>query len=303
MQQPSSTVRSTAERARQGQRSTLVGVGANLLLVMVKGAAGVLGHSYALIADAIESASDIFTSLFVWLGLRAAAREPDANHPYGHGKAEPLASLLVAGALVLAAAVIVWQSIGHILTPHKVPSPYTLLVLGGVVIVKEWLFRHIEQVGEEVGSGAVKADAWHHRSDAITSLTAFVGISIAIIGGPGYEAADDWAAIGASLIIVYNAYRIFRPALGEIMDEAPAGTWPEDVARVARTVPGVLGTEKCIVRKMGLEYFVDLHVLVDGDLSVREGHAVAHAVKDAVIAQLPDVYDVLVHIEPEEWHR
>ncbi|RAK70601.1 cation diffusion facilitator family transporter [Hymenobacter edaphi] len=300
---PSPSVRPTAERVQRGQRSTLVGVGANLLLAMVKGAAGVLGHSYALIADAIESASDIFTSLFVWLGLRAAAREPDENHPYGHGKAEPLASLLVAGALVLAAGIIVWQSIGHILTPHKIPSPFTLLVLGGVVIVKEWLFRHIDQVGEEVGSGAVKADAWHHRSDAITSLTAFVGISIAIIGGPGFESADDWAAIGASLIIVFNAYHIFRPALGEIMDEAPAGTWPEDVARVARTVPGVLGTEKCIVRKMGFEYFVDLHVLVDGDISVREGHAVAHAVKDAVIAQLPAIYDVLVHIEPEDWHQ
>lgn len=303
MSQTSPSVRSTAERAQRGQRSAMVGIGANLLLAMVKGAAGVLGNSYALIADAIESASDIFTSLFVWLGLRAAAREPDENHPYGHGKAEPLASLLVAGALVLAAGIIVWQSVRHILTPHKIPSPYTLLVLGMVVIVKEWLFRHITQVGEEVGSGAVKADAWHHRSDAITSLTAFVGISIAIIGGPGFEAADDWAAIGASLIICYNAYHIFRPALGEIMDEAPAGTWPADVARVARTVPGVLGTEKCMVRKMGFEYFVDLHVLVDGDLSVREGHAVAHAVKDAVIAQLPAVYDVLVHIEPEDWHQ
>ncbi|SHM24241.1 cation diffusion facilitator family transporter [Hymenobacter psychrotolerans] len=286
------------ERAERGQTSTLWGIGANVALVLGKGTAGVLGHSYALIADAIESATDIISSGIVWLGLRTAAREPDENHPYGHGKAEPLAALLVAGALMAAAGFIAYESILRIQTPHQLPARFTLGVLAVVIVIKEFLYRRVLRVGKEVDSAAVKADAWHHRADAITSCTAFVGISIALLGGPGYESADDWAALVACCFIVYNAYHIFRPAFGEIMDEAPEGTWTEDIRALAEGVPGVVATEKCFVRKMGLEFFADLHVIVDGSISVREGHAIAHAVKAAIMQAKPAVYNVLVHIEP-----
>jgi len=296
MEQP---VQSTnRERAERGQSSTLLGIGANVALVLGKGTAGVVGHSYALIAEAIESGTDILSSLIVWLGLRTAAREPDANHPYGHGKAEPLAAIMVAVALVAAATYIATEGILHILTPHQLPAPFTLAVLAVVIVLKETLYRRVNKVGEEVDSSAVKADAWHHRADVITSCTAFIGISIALIGGKGYESADDWAALVACCFIVFNAYHIFRPAFGEIMDEAPAGTWAEDVRALAEAVPGVVATEKCYVRKMGFEFFADLHVIVDGTISVREGHAIAHAVKARIMQVKPAIYDVLVHIEP-----
>ena len=288
-----------SQRAQRGQDSTLLGIGANIALVLGKGAAGILGHSYALVAEAIESATDVFSSGIVWLGLRTAAREPDENHPYGHGKAEPLAAIAVATGLICAAAYIATEGIHNICTPHQLPAPFTLIVLGVVIVVKETLYRRVQKIGEEVDSNAVRADAWHHRADVLTSGTAFIGISIALIGGKGYESADDWAALVACGFIVYNAYRIFRPAFGEIMDEAPAGTWAEDVRTLAEQVPGVVTTEKCFVRKMGFEFFADLHVVVDGTISVREGHAIAHAVKAAITRAKPAIYDVLVHIEPD----
>lgn len=285
-------------QAERGQKTTLIGIAVNIGLVLVKGLAGWLGNSYALVADAMESGTDIITSIFVWFGLRTASKAPDLDHPYGHGKAEPLAAIVVALALVGAAILIAVQSIHNIQVPHEIPAPFTLAVLAGVVLVKEILFRRISKVGAETDSSAVKADAWHHRSDAITSLTAFVGISIALIGGPGYESADDWAALLASLVIVYNAYLIFRPSFGEIMDETPAGDWQSELKALALTVPQVKGIDKYRVRKTGFEYFVDLHVLVPGDLTVKQGHDIAHAVKAAILREKPSVYDVLVHIEP-----
>jgi len=288
------------QRAERGQTSILIGIGANIALVLGKGTDGVVGHSYALIAEAIESGTDIFSSLIVWLGLRTAAREPDENHPYGHGKAEPLAAIMVAVALLGAAAYIATEDIIHIITPHQLPAPFTLTVLAVVIIIKETLYRRVNKIGEEVDSNAVKADAWHHRADVITSCTAFVGISIALLGGKGWEAADDWAALVVCCFIVYNAYHIFRPAFGEIMDEAPGGTWTEDIRALAEAVPGVVATEKCFVRKMGFEYFADLHVIVDGTISVHDGHNISGAVKAAIIRAKPAVYNVLVHIEPME---
>jgi len=285
-------------QAERGQKTTLIGIAVSIVLLVIKGTAGWLGHSYALIADAIESGTDVITSTFVWFGLRVAARKPDENHPYGHGKAEPLAAIVVSMALLGAAIFIAVESIHNIQVPHEVPAPFTLAVLAGVVIVNEVLFRRIVQVGTETESSAVKADAWHHRSDAITSLTAFVGISIALIGGPGYESADDWAALLASGFIVFNAYHIFRPSFGEIMDESPAGDWKAEIEAIALTVPNVKRVEKCIVRKTGFEYFVDMHVQVPANLTVKQGHDIAHAVKRAIMAEKPAVYDVLIHIEP-----
>jgi cation diffusion facilitator family transporter len=282
----------------RGIRSTILGMLVNCVLAAGKFAAGVLGHSYALIADGIESLTDVGSSAVVLVGLRIAMRPPDENHPYGHGKAEPMAAVVVALALFGAAVVIAVESIHEISTPHSIPEPWTLGVLAVIVLIKEGLFRYVFRTGSEVGSTAVKTDAWHHRSDAITSALAFVGISIALLGGKGWESADDWGALLASGLIAFNAFLLLRPAVAELSDAVPDGFLIDDVRAVALKVPGVVTLEKSLVRKLGFDYYLDLRVIVDGALSVREGHSIAHAVKDSVRQTFPRVADVLVHIEP-----
>jgi cation diffusion facilitator family transporter len=286
--------------AKRGIRSTVIGILTNLILAIVKAVAGVLGNSYALIADAIESLTDVLSSLVVFLGLRMAMRPPDENHPYGHGKAEPIAAVIVSFSLVAAAITIAIKSVHEIVTPHLAPAPFTLAVLAVVVIIKEVLFRYVVNVGEHTASTAVKTDAWHHRSDAITSGLAFVGISIALAGGRGWEGADDWAALLASGIILYNAAQLARPAVAELTDEVPAIDLLDKTRAVALAVPGVAGLDKSYIRKMGFDYYLDIHVLVDGNLPVWRGHEIAHQVKDEIRRAHPQVADVLVHIEPSE---
>ena len=285
--------------ADKGIRSIQRGIFVNLFLAIVKGLVGIWGNSFALVADAIESVADIFTSIIVWVGLKAASKAPDENHPYGHGRAEPLAGIVVAVSLVVAALVIAVEAVKNILTPHELPKPYTLIVSIVVIIVKELMFRYVNKTADDIGSTALKGDAWHHRSDAITSFTAAVGILIAILGGKGYESADDWAALVAAVFIVYNALLIFLPAFNEVMDMAPPQYLVEEIKEIAKEVPGVKDVEKCFVRKSGFEYFVDIHVIVDGNLSVREGHEIAHRVKDHVMKTKPIVYNVFTHIEPD----
>ncbi len=289
------------KRIERGLKSTLIGILVNIVLALTKGIAGYLGNSYALIADAIESASDVISSTIVWSGLKVASIPRDENHPYGHGKAEPLAAVIVSIALFIAAITIAIQSIREIITPHHSPAAFTLIVLLGVVLVKELLFRFIIKIGEEEHSTAVKTDAWHHRSDAITSSAAFIGILIALIGGESYASADDYAALFASFIIIFNAYRLFKPAIDEIMDTAPSPEIENEVRDVAGAVPGVVGLDKCFVRKMGLDYYVDLHVVVDGDMSVRDGHEIGHQVRDIICRSNPKIADVLIHIEPHSF--
>ncbi len=279
-------------------RSTLVGIGANLMLAVIKATAGIVGHSYALLADAVESSMDIASSLIVWLALRYSVKPPDENHPYGHGKAEPLAGMAVSLVLFAAAAGIAIESVREIRTPHHAPAPFTLVVLVLVIAVKETLFRYVFKVGDSTRSTAVKSDAWHHRSDALTSGGAFVGISIALIGGAGYESADDWAALFAAFIIALNAYLLLRPALDELTDAKPDPALEAEVRRVAGDIPDVIGTHKCHVRKMGFDYYVDLDVIVNGAMTVTRGHEIAHDVQDAIRAANPLFTKVLIHVEP-----
>lgn len=283
-----------------GSRMALLGAVVNSLLACVKITAGILGNSYALIADGMESTLDIFSSFLVWAGLRVASLPPDDTHPYGHGKAETLSAIGVALLLLTTSLFLAIKSVHEILTPHHAPAPFTLAVLMLVIIIKEYLFRRVLNQGSEIGSHAMASDAWHHRADAITSLGAFAGISVALIGGPGYESADDYAALLACGVIAFNGIRILGPALNEAMDTAPDPKIEQAIRSAAAAVEGVEGIEKCRVRKMGLEFYVDIHVLVDGDLQVRAGHAIAHAVKDAVRAEVRAVADVLVHIEPAD---
>jgi cation diffusion facilitator family transporter len=283
---------------KEALRLTSLGVVINLALAIVKITVGVLGQSYALIADGIESAGDVLSSLVVWGGLRISLRAADGNHPYGHGKAESLAGLTVALALFGAATIIMTQSIQEIMHPQQAPAWFTLPVLAGVIALKEWLYQRANAAGRTIHSQALRNDAWHHRSDAMTSLTAFIGISIALVGGVGYESADDWAALLACGVIVLNGFRLVGPSINEVMDAAVPESLAQTLRQLAADVPGVGRIEKCRIRKSGLHHFMDIHVQVPGNLTVNAGHEIAHRVKDSLCASPYAVADVVVHIEP-----
>lgn len=281
-------------------KATYFSIIGNTILAIIKGLAGFFGNSYALIADAIESTTDIFASFLVLFGLKYSNRPADKNHPYGHGRAEPLITFLVVGFLITSASIIAYESIQNIGTPHALPKTWTLFVLAPLIIWKEISFRLVMKKAIETNSSSLKADAWHHRSDALTSVSALIGISIALYFGKGYETADDWAALFASGFILYNSYLIFRPALVEIMDEHLYDGLIEDIRKVSLTVEGVEGTEKCFVRKSGMSYHVDLHATVNADISVKQGHEIAHQLKDVLQNDIPQLGHVLIHIEPNE---
>jgi cation diffusion facilitator family transporter len=281
-------------------RATQIGIAISIMLVFVKGAAGHFGHSYALIADATETGADVFSSTLLWVGLKIAIKPADTRHPYGHGKAEPIASIIIAFFLMGAALWIGWHALELVRTPHPMPRSFTLYVLLFVIIIKEGMFRYVLKLGNEINSSAVKADAHHHRSDAITSVAAFIGISIALIAGKGYEGADDWAALLASGLIFYNSIQLLRPGLAEIMDAAPSSEIVDSVRLLAGEVKEVKFIEKCFVRKMGFDYFVDLHIQIDAHLTVSEGHRISHLVKDRLLESSLNIKNVLIHVEPYE---
>ncbi|NBP75272.1 MAG: cation transporter [Crocinitomicaceae bacterium] len=281
-------------------RTTYFSIVGNASLAIIKGLAGFFGNSYALIADAIESTADIFSSFLVLFGLKYASRPADKNHPYGHGRAEPLITFLVVGFLITSATIIAYKSIKNIGTPHELPKIWTLFVLIPLIIWKEISFQLVIRKAKETNSSSLKADAWHHRSDAITSIAALIGISIALYFGKGYETADDWAALFASGFILYNSYKIFRPALGEIMDEHLYDDLVADIRKVSLSCAGVVATEKCFVRKAGMKYHVELHAIVQADITVKNGHEIAHKLKDTLLDDIPQLGHVLIHIEPTE---
>lgn len=281
-------------------RTTYFSILGNTSLALIKGLAGIFGNSYALIADAMESTTDIFSSLLVLLGLTYAKRPADKNHPYGHGKIEPLITFIIVAFLVTSATIIASESIHHIQTPHKTPEPWTLYVLGGIILWKEISFRIVIKKSKETNSSSLKADAWHHRSDAITSIMAFLGILIALVFGEGYENADDWAALLASGFILYNSYLIFRPALAEVMDEHLYDDLLAEIRERSVEVEGIVGTEKCFIRKAGMKYYVDLHAIVSAYISVKEGHDISHQLKDHLQREIPNLENILIHIEPNE---
>jgi cation diffusion facilitator family transporter len=281
-------------------KATYFSIIGNTSLAIMKGLAGFFGNSYALVADAIESTTDIFASFLVLFGIKYSNRPADENHPYGHGRAEPLITFLVVGFLITSATIIAYESILNIGTPHDLPKSWTLIVLAIIICWKEYSFQMVMKKSIITNSSSLKADAWHHRSDAITSIAAFIGISIALILGKGYEAADDWAALFASFFILYNSYLIFRPALGEIMDEHRYDDLVENIRQESLKVNGIIGTEKCFIRKAGMKYHVDLHAIVDATITVKEGHDLAHKLKDTLRSKISELGHVLIHIEPNE---
>lgn len=288
-----------------GLKATLMGIIINLMLAVIKAAAGFLGNSYALIADAVESVTDIFSSLIVFWGLKISARPADADHPLGHGKAEPLAALAVGSFLIFAAGMIAYQSVAEVLHPHTLPAPWTLIVLVGIVALKLLLSKFAHGIADAIGSSAVKSDAWHHQSDALTSAAAFIGISVAILGNHfhpeiNWSSADDWAALFSSFIIAYNGISIIKTTINELMDAHPGLEIEHKIRDAAKSVEGVENLHKCFIRKMGFDYYVELDVRVSESLNIREGHRIAHEVQDTVRSTLPHIRfgRVTVHIEP-----
>jgi cation diffusion facilitator family transporter len=287
------------DRAEKGARLVVRGMVLNVVLGLIKVGGGVLGNAYALVADGIESFSDIAISVLIWAGFKWAARPPDANHPYGHGKAEAVAGLLTSVVVLGASAGVGWHAVNEIRDPQRLPHWWTLVILAGVIAAKVVFSRRLNEVGRDTDSTALGAEAWHHLSDAITSAAAFVGIAIAVTGGQAYAAADGWAALIASAVIAFNGVLIFQKALNEVMDIAVPVKMENDVRALAARVPGVTSLDKCRVRKSGLSYLVDIQIRVPGEMSVRQGHGIAHAVKDTLLASRLRVSDVTVHVEPK----
>jgi cation diffusion facilitator family transporter len=277
---------------------TLTGLCINGALAIGKLVAGLLGHSHALVADAVESFADLFSSLIVWRGVLVASKPPDADHPYGHGKAEPITSALIAAMLLAASMGIAIHSIQGIFTRHDLPAPWTLGVLLVVIVIKEGLFRYVRREALKTGSLLVRTDAWHHRSDAITSLAAATGIGVSIVGGEAYAIADEIAALIAAAIIAWNGWLALRPALHELMDTTPDPLLLQEIQRLAEKVRGVEAVGKCQARRMGWNLTVDMHVSVDPDMCVRDAHFIAHAVEDYLRERMPQSSGVLVHLEP-----
>ncbi|HSY74160.1 MAG TPA: cation diffusion facilitator family transporter [Dongiaceae bacterium] len=291
------------DRLQRGLRATFLGIAVNVILGAAKFLAGIFGHSHALIADATESFADIFNSLVVWRGIVVAAAPPDEEHPYGHSKAEPLAAAFGAVMLMLAA---LWITIKggvdiyhwHEGIPREQPQWFTLVALGVVVFVKEGLFRFVSSEGSDIDNSAVKTDAWHHRADAITSVAAAIGVTIALIGGPKYVCADDAAAIFAAFIIGWSGWHLLHQAVSELMDKAPDPKIIEHIRQLASGVGGVESVEKCFARKAGHLFFVEMHIEVNPQMTVLRSHEIAHDVKGKIQGAMPTVSDVLVHIEP-----
>lgn len=292
-------MKKTFTNGKRARRTILFSLFGNIVLVFVKLITGLVGNSFALIADAIESAGDVFSSFIIYLGLRVSDKPSDKDHPFGHGKVEPIISFLVVLFLIISAGFIAYQAISNIQSPQKMPSPYTLIVLGGVILYKELLYQFVSKKSKQTDSTSLKADAWHHRSDAITSLAAFIGIGLALLLGEGYEHMDDWAALVASAIIIVNAYFVFRPALGELLDEQNHDQLIDEVKIISEEVQGVIDTEKCFIRKFGMRYVVDIHVRVSANLTVEEGHTIGHNVQDTVQKNFPQIEHVFTHVEPK----
>jgi len=280
------------------RKALINSIQANLCLFVIKLIGGIFGQSFALVADSIESLSDVVSSLLVLLGLKYASKPADENHPYGHGKVEPIVTMIVVLFLLGSATLIIIQSVNNIKIPHQSPKGFTLIILGLIIVSKEILFHFMKNKAQKTGSGSLLADAWHHRADAISSVAAFIGISFSIYMGPGFESADDYAAIIAAFAIIYNAIKLAKPAVSEIMDENKYPEIQQRILKITQMTPGTIEVEKCFIRKHGMTYSVDMHLVVDGNISVSKGHEISHLVKKNIQHELPNITEMMIHIEP-----
>jgi cation diffusion facilitator family transporter len=292
------TLVSIQELYRQSRRAALWGLLANLGLALVKAVGGYFGGSVALLSDAAHSLGDSIVSAIVLLALFWSQRPPDREHPYGHTRVEAVAGSSVSLLLIVTAFWVGWEAYQTLGTPFREPEVYTLWIAAANTVLKEGLYQYNHRVARRTGSSAVLATAWDHRLDALSTVAVLVGLVLARWGGPVGHVADPIAALLVAAIMLWSGAHLFWDSLQELMDRQAGSELVEEVRRQALTVSGVRGVEKLLVRKTGLEYLVDIHVEVDPSLTVREGHAIAHAVKDRVVQNIVLIKDVLVHIEP-----
>lgn len=296
--EPHDHARARSEMYRQTRRAALVGLAVTLSLGVAKLAGGWLGHSLALLSDSVHSLGDALASGSILLALRWAERPADAEHPYGHARVETIAASNVALLLVGSGLWIAWEAVRTWSEPTPAPHGYTLAIALASVAANEAVFRYSRAVARRTGSKAVEASAWDQRLDVFGSLVVVLGLAAAIWGGPDWHAVDHAAALAVAGIILWAGGTLFWGSLHDLMDRQADPEVLHEVRRVALSVGGVRGVEKLLVRKSGLEYFIDIHVEVDPEASVREGHGIGHAVKSALITGVGAVRDVLVHIEP-----
>ncbi len=283
---------------REVTRAAWLGLAVNTALGIVKLVGGLISGSLALISDALNSWADVFVSVVTLFALRVAQRPPDVEHPYGHTRAEAIAASNLAIVIILSALGIGWEAVRHLTDGHAVPPAWTLWIAAGNVLIKESLYRYKVRVGRRTGSQVIIANAWDHRSDALCSLAVLVGLAMVRFGGESFHWADDVAALVVVGAIIYSGVTLFRTSASELMDVQASPELLAEIRRVAAAVPEVRGVETLWVRKSGLEYFADIHIEVDPNMQVSQGHAVSHAVKDRLMAEFSVLRDVLVHLEP-----
>ncbi len=284
---------------KQGAFGASVGIVVNAFFALIKLVAGVWGQSAAMVADGVHSFSDILSSVVVLVGMKVARQPPDQEHPYGHGKAESVAAQAVSLFLVFLGGMIFYNAIRGLSRPdYAVPNSYVLVVAAFSIAVKEGLFQYKNRLGRRLNSSSLQADAWHHRSDAFSSIAVLIGVALTVFGGPPFRVADDLAAMVVAGIICYTGGRMLLKTSSELMDQAVDGPVTEEIKRLASSIPGVEKVEKLLVRKSGMEMMLDIHIEVEPDLSVVEGHRIATRVKRDLMGQMPALKSALVHIEP-----
>ena len=285
---------------REAKHITIAGMVVNLLLAGTKFVLGILGHSQAVVADAVHSLSDMGTDLLVLFGIKIWSAPADEEHPYGHQRIETIVTLLISILLAVVAFEIGWHAIERLGEPENRP-PLLLAIIGPLVsiIAKEILFRKTRAVGKKIHSSALIANAWHHRSDALSSIPALIMVGVAALA-PQWAFLDAVGAVIVALLILKVAWEIASPALSELSERGAADDDVKAIGKLANSIDGVCSVHRIRTRRLGAGWFVDLHVMVDGELSVREGHDIATAVQFLLLEKGPSVADVTVHIEPEE---
>ncbi|WP_262023842.1 cation diffusion facilitator family transporter [Blastopirellula sp. J2-11] len=289
---------SPAPLYRSATRAAWLGLFVNLTLGIVKLVGGVLGSSFALISDAVNSLGDSLSSIVVIFGLWYAQRPADEEHPYGHTRAEAIAASNVSMLIMISAIFVGWEAVRRLGTEHASPPVWTMWIAASNMVIKESLFWYKLAISRRTKSLSIAASAWDHRSDALCSLAVLLGLAIVRWGGPSYMWADETAAIFVVLAILINTSRLFRQSTSELLDPQADEELIQQIRAAAESVPGVCAIEKLWVRKTGIEFLADIHIEVDAQLTVEAGHRIGHHVKDKLIQQFAELRDVLVHLEP-----
>lgn len=291
------------DRFRKAERGAWVGIGGNIALALLKGAVGYMSGSKALIADALHSASDVFGSLAVLVGLRASKRPPDEDHPYGHGKAEPIAAIVVSVLLLVVGIEIGISSVKAIYNGVDAPpGKIALIAIVISIIVKEAMFRYKYKLGKKLSSQALIANAWEHRSDVYSSIAALIGVGGAIVGhylgNNGFYYLDPLAGLFVSLLVLRMGYRMVMESIHNTMDHVLHKEDASELLATVQRIKGVIAVDELRAREHGHYVIADIKISVNPRISVQEGHDIAKLVKQTLMKRFTHVSDVFVHVNP-----